>query len=349
MSTQALTTQSSATWWVECGANLPNGRFTRNHIMPADKVNSFRYRYGNRGVFVTAYMYDSKDQDNANLYGDFYLDFDYEISEADDKEQAFNLIRQEALAAVHYIRTIYGIERDQIRIYFSGSKGVHIVVPKEALGVEPNKNLNTIYKMMAEDIARLYSLTTLDLKIYDNKRLFRLPNSIHQKTGLYKVRISYDELTRLSFSEIIELAKEPRLDPRPVVHKIPRAQMEYNRYIKKLNDYLNRPRNTQVAIKLDYTPPCVEYLLNNLVPQGQRNDTIAFLASFFKQTGMPKEQTEETLLEWNEQKCVPPTSSREVRTTVNSIYSCENKMGCSRARILSKCGGESCKFYKKGM
>lgn len=339
---------SSDNWFVECGANLPKGFFTRNHMTTPEGIIDFRYRYNNRGVFATAYMYDSEDQSQANLYGDFYLDFDYEIGDSEDKEKAFDIVRQEALGAARYFKAIYGIPYETLRIYFSGSKGLHLIIAKELLGVEPNKHLNLIYRMMAEDTAKLSNAKTLDMKIYDNKRLFRLVNSVHPKTDLYKIPISHKELTSLSFKEITELAKRPRSENKPTLSKISQACMEFNNYYTKLAAKMNKPKGQMKDMVLDYTPPCIEYLLNNPVGKGQRNDTLAFLASFLKQTGISEERAEEKLLDWNDQMCDPSVPEREVGVTVQSMYKSNGKVGCAKAKILSRCDPDKCKF-KKGM
>lgn len=317
-------------------------------MMTTEKVIKFRYKFGNKGVFSTAYMYDSEDQANANLYGDFYLDFDHDIADSEDKEKAFDLVRKEVLAVIKYIRILYGIENSEMKIYFSGSKGIHLVIPKEILGVEPNKQLNLIYRMMAEDMMRLTNSTTLDLRIYDNKRLFRLPNSVHPKTELYKIPLRYNELVELPYSEVAKLASEPRAEIQVPIKSNQKARMEYHTYVNKLTALLNRPRGSAVDVKLDYTPPCVDYLLKNQIGKGQRNDTLAFLASFFRQTGMNEEQATDALNKWNDNMVDPPIAGKEVEITVQSIYSGNGRMGCSRGRILSQCNTE-CKLHRKGI
>lgn len=346
---QESTMSSEKIWWIECGANLPNDRFTRNHMMTTDKVISFRYKYGNKGVFATAYMYDTEDQGTANLYGDFYLDFDYDIGDSEDKEASFDKIRKEVLAAIKYLRIVYNITNNDVKIFFSGSKGVHVILPKEVIGVEPSRHLNMAYRLMAEDIMKLTHATTIDLRIYDNRRLFRMPNSIHPKTDLYKIPLTYEELTTLTYESIITMAQGPRAEIITKPRLNAKSHMEYMTYVNKINAQLNKPKGTFTEVKLDYTPPCVEYLLNNPIGKGQRNDTLAFLASFLKQTGMEEQQTEATLLKWNDTMCSPSIPEREVTITVNSIYCGNGKMGCARGRILSRCDANTCKLAKKGI
>ena len=338
---------NKTTFWVECGASLPNNKFTRNHIIPANKINSFRFKYDNTGVYVTAYFYDNKDLKNANLIGDFYLDLDYNL-DVENAEDAFNVVRQDAISATKYLKILLNIDPEDIQYFFSGSKGIHIIVPKEILGVQSNKNLNRHYRLLAEDINQVTSGKTIDLKIYDNRRLFRLSNSIHQKTGLYKVYINYNELCNLTFNEIKKIAENPRAIPKRNYTVNPIANMTLKNYAKKFEMIVNRARvSLPNNVKLDYMPPCVEYLFNNPVGEGQRNDTTAFLASYLKQCGIPFDKAIERLYRWNEEYCDPMLPEKEIDTTVASIYNGTAKMGCSTAKILSECNEKECKLYER--
>jgi hypothetical protein len=49
----------------------------------------------------------------------------------------------------------------------------------------------------------------VDRTIYSKCRLFRAPNSRHAKSGLFKRRLSLDELTHLKPEAVIELAQKP--------------------------------------------------------------------------------------------------------------------------------------------
>ena len=342
---------SSETWWIECGAYLPNNtsnKFTRNHLMLPNESIDFRFKYNNTGVFTTAYLYDNKDQTEANLLGDFYIDLDYELENASDPEKAFNVVRQDAMSAARYLKILLGIEPEEIYFYFSGSKGIHIIVPHEILGVKPDKNLHRYYKMLAEDINKYTSGETVDLKIYDNRRLFRLPNSRHQNTNLYKIYLDYEELNTLTFSAIKSIAKNPRIIPKKEKKFNLKASMEMKNYANKFQLELNRKRVHRPSnLKLEYTPPCVEYLFNNPIKKGQRNDTVAFIASFLKQTGITEDQAIRRMQDWNEEHCEPKLSDREISLTVNSIFHGSAKMGCSTAKVLSECDKEKCKLTRK--
>lgn len=340
-------------WWIEGGANLPNDKFTRNHIVP-DKVshiNKFRLSYNNTGVFITAYKYDSPEQKNANLYGDLYLDFDGDKKRIEEigNERTYQEVKSDVIMALAYLETIFGIPKDRVEIYFSGSKGIHIIVPADILGVTPHKQLNMIFRIIAEDISKMLKYNTLDLKIYDNRRLFRLPNSKHAKTGLYKVPISVEELRNLVLSDIVELATSPRILPEKPKNIVMKAGLMYRTYLDRVETKINKKHITPVNYSktLDITPPCIEELLSSKVPEGQRNNTAAALTSFFKQHGFEQEEAKAKLEEWNNTNCDPPMSDRDIETITQSIYQGEYRYGCNGLSILASCDRLRCPLRRK--
>jgi len=103
-------------------------------------------------------------------------------------------------------------DTESILIFFSGSKGFHVGVPVAVFGdeVKPGKEFPGRYKAAALEIARRAGIE-VDKSVYDRQRLFRCPNSKHGKSGLYKIPLSYWEVTTtLSVAEIRQWAQRPR-------------------------------------------------------------------------------------------------------------------------------------------
>ncbi len=97
----------------------------------------------------------------------------------------------------------YGIPADQLTLSFSGCKGFHIGIPSTAFGAEPSADLPQIFRKMAQEIA---GDIKIDTAIYDKNRLWRLPNSINGKSGLFKIPLNYEELAKLDSDAIKKLA-----------------------------------------------------------------------------------------------------------------------------------------------
>lgn len=342
-----------AKWWIEGGASLSNDKFTRNHLMPDRQVyiNRFRIKFDNTGVFMTAYKYDNPEQKVANLYGDFYLDFDSDKKRVVEigRDAAYLEVKKDALTALAYLEVILGIPKDRTTIYFSGNKGLHITVPAETFGIEPHKNLNLIFRMIVDDISKLIKYDTLDLKIYDNRRLFRLPNSRHPSSGAYKIQITLEELRTLSLQEILQIAEGPRLIEEPERKMVMKAALAYRSYVDKLEQKMTKKNNQPINYSrtLDATPPCIEELLNSKVPEGQRNNTAAALTSFFKQRGFTEDEATSRLDEWNNTNCDPALEEQTIQTTVRSIYNGEYKYGCNGLAVLSTCDKLRCPLVRR--
>lgn len=103
-------------------------------------------------------------------------------------------------------------DTESILIFFSGSKGFHVGVPIAVFGDEakPGKEFPGRYKAAALEIARRAGVA-VDKKVFDRQRLFRCPNSRHGKTGLYKIPLSFWEVTTaLNIAEIRQRAQRPR-------------------------------------------------------------------------------------------------------------------------------------------
>ena len=162
-----------------------NGYFTRNKFIDITNLRKHINEYDG-DVYSTIYRYDSKDQNTANFVAPLYLDLDI-----DDIEHNFLKIKQDLALVLRRLRTAFYLSDKDIELYFSGSKGFHILVHHNIFGFEPSRDLHKQYKKIAVELKTYTVNKTVDTKIYDNKRLFRIPNTINHKTGLYNVAISY--------------------------------------------------------------------------------------------------------------------------------------------------------------
>ena len=289
-------------------------------------------------TYRSAYLYSSQNINEAELYGSLYLDF--------DDANNFNNAREDVIHTLSFFKIVYQIPSDQIKIYFSGHKGFHVIVPKEILGIQPDKNLNGIFKTIAEQVKSYSTHKTVDLKIYDNKRLFRVPNTSHGTTNLYKIIISPDELKDLSEKQIKELAKQPRNDynvSQPIFNSVAnnqylQAKKNFEKSIKNIN---NRAKNYRKTKTLKVTPPCITNILENGAEEGSRNITIACLTSFYKDSGKSLDETTDLIMQWNDRN-VKPTPYREMRATIKSIFNSDKSYGCSTLKTITKCEESKC-------
>jgi hypothetical protein len=99
------------------------------------------------------------------------------------------------------------LDEEDLLIFLSGGKGAHIGIPI-VWHPEPSRHFNAIAKLFCSHLAEEAKLV-IDGLIYSKTRLFRAPNSRHPKTGLFKRRLSLDEVTHLKPEAIVDLARHP--------------------------------------------------------------------------------------------------------------------------------------------
>jgi hypothetical protein len=326
----------------EYGVKINESKFIRNFILRTEHEKDFVLGFKNTDIFYCLYAQCSTDRQESFIYGEFYIDID--CKDASTNAESFRKVREDAIKCVKYLINIVKVNEASIQIYFSGNKGIHITVPPEAMGVEPCANLNVIYKMLADDIYEFTPHKLVDMQIYDARRLFRIPNSKNGSTGLHKIRISYEELKELSMEEIISISKRNRIYKG--VEENADNYSARNNMVMYRNRALLSQRNTyrEVTKTLTSTPPCIKWLLENQVKEGQRNNTSIAIASFFKQSGYNIEEAESMMMGWGMDHCDPPLSEREIKTTLNQAYIRNYKYGCNKLRLLAECDAKNCEL-----
>ncbi|WP_232620924.1 primase C-terminal domain-containing protein [Virgibacillus salexigens] len=347
--------------FVECGADLNHDKykFRRKQFMWPNQAELFRKHYNNFGVYQTVMHYinpiwitDDKNRMIINAsdslkFGDFYLDFDYVIASEED----YLKIKEDVAKAVRYLTIILSIDISQIQFFFSGNKGIHLTVDAGVMGLEPHQALNQIYKEIANDVERYCKHETIDTRVYDDKRMFRMVNSINKKSGLYKIPITYDEFKNCNFADIVELARQPRELKKPDVIFSSKAKKAFEKYIEIWTERVNSIKTYEGKIrKLKVEPPCIKRMREKLFKEtiDERNNSAAALTSFYFQQGMQREEAMHRMILWGQENCQPPLRKNEIETTVNSVYNSQYRYGCETFKKLSGvCEKEICPLFNK--
>lgn len=162
-----------------------------------DAVEAWRRRHGNAGLYTSVFRYDRPDVDGQRL-ASLYFDM--------DNKHDPGVALTEAGRLVEYLQQ--HLSDDALRIYFTGEKGFHIEAEAMALGLGPMGDLPGFFRYIANGLVDELKLTSVDFVVYEPRRMWRLPNSKHQKTGLHKVHLLPADLKR-SLEEIKEIAREP--------------------------------------------------------------------------------------------------------------------------------------------
>jgi hypothetical protein len=147
-------------------------------------IEDFRNKNNNTGLYTSVWNYNSDNIDQATRLGSLYFDID-------SPDQ--NLAYEECKKLYNYI--VKYVPKEAVLVYFTGKKGFHIECEAQALGINPSNNLPNIFRWIANKVKDTLSLTCLDFAVYDARRMWRLPGSMHQDTKLYKNLIDENLLT----------------------------------------------------------------------------------------------------------------------------------------------------------
>lgn len=313
--------------YLEVGYAFGEDGFSRNHFGTKDIIPDFRKKQNNIGLYRTSYWYNTKDPYTSSLFGSFYMDF--------DSEEDIELAREDILFVIWKFNLSIGfnLPMSAFRIYFSGKKGFHLIIPWQYLGIQPDDKLDEFFRWLAEDLKEETPNKTVDMVVYERRRLFRLEHSIHQRTGLYKIPLQYHELVNLSIKEIEALATENRVLQYERPHFIADANKQYKRYVEEYKEFLTFQKKTRPKTPT-YTKGVVPEPVQELIDQGPakgiRNESAAALTSFWNNQGYDEDEIFGLLLDWNDGSL----PERELKTTMKSILKRDLTYGLNRFKSL---------------
>ena len=338
-----------STYYTELGG-AKNHIFRRNFFFQCndalpEHMQTFLKDYCYTDCYQCLYRY-SDQTENALLYAPFYLDLDADIT----SESKYIKIKPYVMRAWLFFTQVVKLMPEEIGLYFSGSKGFHLTVDPRLLGIIPSKDLNAVYKALSLHLYMAYQIPIIDLRIYDKRRLFRMPNTINSKTGLYKVPLTIQQFSKFSYGELMEYAKEPHdtLDKEPVI-RLP-AALYFRDYVVGRYRKQKEPKKTNITYEIPETKqellPCIQKILEDGAVRGARNNTLIILTSCLLQSGYKLEEVKHIVIQWN-QINDPPLEERELDATMHSAWvMLQNgrRYGCSSIKELGLCASNECKL-----
>lgn len=184
-----------------------------------DEVEAYQKKHDNIGIYTSVFQYETMDVNQCRRLGSLYFDLDSAGAEQSHKETT--LLLEHVSKFVH---------ESAIRLYFTGSKGFHIELEALALGISASAKLSDGFRYIASDIVAQLGLETVDFQCYDSRRMWRLVNSRHQKTNLFKVPLQLDQINN-SLDWILNYAESPHEDKIPDQVFDPNANAWYRDYL----------------------------------------------------------------------------------------------------------------------
>lgn len=199
--------------WLEVASVVPGqnkiARDTRR-LYQVSEIPDWALSKGNLGVYTSVYHFNSQEIENSTRMASLYFDLD----SADP-----HVSHQDTIKLYEYFAEF--VPQTGLQVYFSGSKGFHVEVEALCLNISPSNDLDDIFRFIATRLRDELELETLDFAVYDKRRMWRIPNSMHQKTGLYKRYLKPSEITS-KLEKIMDLAQAPS------AYQIPEQELDFN-------------------------------------------------------------------------------------------------------------------------
>jgi len=251
---------------------------------------------------------------------------DVDCSSSEDIKENIKTSAEISKVVIERLMKNYGVSKDGILVLFSGNKGFHLGIPSNKFGAYDyyteysNKIAKNMVKIICSDISNI------DYKVYDISRIFRMPFSKHQTSGLYKTPVSIDTLMTLDIDTILENAKTAKSDVGYPYNLSPvdglvklfslasqQAQLTVDLY-EETNSRENNFKNNKTIFKIP--------------EMGNRNDAIYRMAfRLFCQHGLKVQEVSEIMrIIYEVTNHVSMLNKKEVmsdvefRTLINSAY-----------------------------
>jgi len=221
------------------------------------------------------------------------------------------------------------IPERHVALYFSGNKGFHVVINSGVWGFAPGE----ILPWVVRETVRSLSPITIDESIYAKTSLIRIPNSRHQKTGMFKRRLSIDSLGgNLSVWDIFGVASSPEDKTYFTEHcSTPILQPKS---MPKKRRLLNQSFPVARTLR-----PCVDHIKQYGVSEGDRNKGALVLACELQnRCGWSPADVNMFMTGWNSSLVKPPLTDRELQRTLCNAHR-GYIFGCSNEMLQKRCTG----------
>lgn len=326
--------------WIELAALLPNGKMVRNqfvHIDDVEAIAKWRKRFKNTDVFSSICLYAEPNKESK-----FTAPIFFDIDSADNLPQT----RVSAITLCEMLMDRAFTPQDCLDIYFSGNKGFHVIVPCEVFKPSYSPHMLKLYKRMAEK-AEMTGVQFIDKGVYTNRRIWRLPNSINSKSGLFKIPLTYEELRDISIDGILEIAESLRPeDSFAVPRECQKAVVWYRTAIEcleKKSIQSSSVKKINSQFKNGWRmPPCIKAIEAAVIPDGIRHELYLALARYYAYLNMHHEEMQDRIEAIDQRNPIrdPDSIQRAVK------FGCEHPgfPGCEAFKKY--CRMENC-FYAK--
>lgn len=315
--------------YVEMAQGAPSNR---GFLVPCEELHKY---VTNSPLYRSTYVYNDEALKHAEEYRTLkkYIGLRaidkvlIDIDKGDNSDKhTLNFIR----ATIFELEEL-GLPRRAMQPYFSGS-GYHISIPNEAFEFEKSVELPLHVKATMMKI-----LPDIDKSIYTRTGLYRVAHTKNQKTNLFKIPLTIDEVYNLDPVKIQNLAQENRIE---FPYALLTAEGELAEY-KVLNP--NPVTSFNKISEPTKVVPCVQSLLREGPIQGNRHNTVLRIVSHFKRNGIPSEYAKNAIMFWNKDSL----DTGELMELVDSAYNGNYRYSCNDSILASRCQTRCIYFQHK--
>lgn len=251
--------------------------------------------------------------------------------------------RDNTIRLIQYLEQ-HGLYNDHAaKISFSGNKGFHVHVNTEHT-FSPAE-LKSLCMYLSKQIKFRYEAGfKIDPSIYNTNRIFRVPNTPHEKSGLFKVEMLSTDLINFSMEEIKKaaVAPQPTYPYESAISKDTIKSIISNVPTKQVIS----PTKEVILPAIITDKPCIVALQSGDMHEGESNSGLLRLANHYRQLGLTKDQCREKLIEAGiNRETKHPGTNQITLDKINGevlypIYSGEGyTFTCRDWMLQEKCGG----------
>ena len=329
-------------WWVEYATTSVSNR---NHLCKVADFPEIASRHQNLEIYRSMFLYHEDIVEfvakNGSVTGfnglqsidKLVIDIDY----VKNDNNMGNETRNKVLDVIDNMEKLL-IQPDQYNIWFSG-KGFHIHLGNVYGFEDSNQLAKQVRATMQRDFGEHIDI------IYDSRRLIRAGHSYHKSSGLYKIPISYTELSELKYIDIAELAQQIRTDYKP--HKINKEKvvgLDPMDMSRKNIEEIRKVFDNAKGISTRYIT-CVQHIYNaGYVPNNRHKHLLALVSIWRKKYAFDKIACD-NLARAYMSKMDSPLDSVEVSRIVSDAFKNDYSYGCSHPVLQPYCDSK-CLLYK---
>lgn len=267
-----------------------------------------------------------------------------------------------------------GVKPESILICFSGNKGFHLYVPTAYFTPEPCETFAyRIRWMVQENLAKELKTKevpipdeSMDWQVFQPLVVLRAMNSKHEKSGLYKIPITYDDVVHMTFEEIRERAKKPVVGFKHPDWKNITVSTELTKlwglsleaakqraaseaankgFVAEGRIHFEADRELKIKGQVPQRPLCVLKLLQSDVGKGNRNQAMLIIASDLKRQGYTPDKVMDMMRPWLKLQKGSHHTEQILHNQIEYVFREEFNWGCNHPLVMANCF-KACFKYK---